>query len=340
MTEDTTITREDAAAQEAAEWFVRLQGDDATGDDWLAFEAWLQTARNAAAYDRLEELWLALEDDAPAIKRALDAPAYANPRRPTSARRPDRRVTRRTWLAVGGALAATVAVGVFGVANWPAPADPGQTYRTAAGEVRDILLADGTRIKLNGASSLTVRLDRDVRRVEMADAEATFDVAHDPKRPFLILVGDRQVRVVGTQFNLRRHAGATCLTVRRGVVEVRPAASPAAVPARVTVGQQLTHRDGDPHVTISAVEPDNAFAWTQGQLVYHQAPLSEVAADLSRRLPHPVRTADAATAQLPFTGVLVVDNEAAVLRRLEAFAPVTAQTARGEVVLRLRTRGG
>ena len=67
----------------------------------------------------------------------------------------------------------------------------------------------------------------------MADGEAAFDVAHDPTRAFLIAVGDRQVRVVGTEFNLRRREGLTALTVRRGVVEVRPAGAPDAAPTRL-----------------------------------------------------------------------------------------------------------
>jgi transmembrane sensor len=339
MSTGDAIFGDEPVAETATGWFVRLQSEDASGDDWLAFEAWLRVPGNAAAYERIESLWLTLDEDAPAIRSALDVPTPALPRRPVSVRRPERRATRRSWLIAGGALAATVAVSVVGLANWPTPADPAQTYRTAAGEVSDIALADGTHIKLNGASSLTVRLGRDARRVEMADAEATFDVAHDPQRPFLISVGDRQVRVVGTEFNLRHHAGATALTVRRGLVEVRPASSPEAAPARVAVGQQFTHRDGEPHSTISAVEPANAFAWTQGQLVYQQAPLSEVAADLSRRFSRPVRTADAATGQLRFTGVLVIDQEDAVLRRLEAYAPVTAEVSRTDVVLRRRSPG-
>jgi hypothetical protein len=97
------------------------------------------------------------------------------------------------------------------------------------------------------------------------------------KRPFLIAVGDRQVRVVGTEFNISHHDGQTALTVRRGIVDVRPLDQPTAEPTRLFVGQQLRHRDGAPTSTVSSVEPDSAFAWTQGQLVYRDAPLSEVA---------------------------------------------------------------
>ena len=338
MNEETRNFGEHLAAEQAAVWFARLRGEDAGGDDWLAFEGWLAVPAHAAAYEAVEALWLALEDDAPAIQAALDAEAapVSAPRRALPRRASAGRPTRRTWLAAGSALAASLVVGVFAAANWPAPADPTQTYRTAAGELRDIALADGTHIKLNGASSLSVRLGREARRVEMADAEATFDVAHDPRRPFLITVGDRQVRVVGTEFNISRHAGQTSLTVRRGVVEVRPVGAADAPPTRLVVGQQLRHRDGDPQSNVSAVEPDHAFAWTQGQLIYRDAPLSEVAADLSRRFARPVRAADAATGAMRFTGVLVIDNEDAVLRRLEAFAPVSVEPVRGAVVLRRR----
>src|SRR5204862_4014535 len=132
--------------------------------------------------------------------------------------------------------------------------------------------------------------DRGARRVRMADAEAVFDVTHDARRPFLVAVGDRQVRVVGTQFNLRHRDGRVALTVSRGTVEVRPAGAPDAQATRVTVGQQLTHADGERAETLAAAEPDAAFAWTNGQLIYRDRPLSEVAGDLTRRFGVPVRT--------------------------------------------------
>jgi transmembrane sensor len=211
-----------------------------------------------------------------------------------------------------------------------------QTYETPAGQTRQIILADGTHIQLNADSKITVSLGRDARRVQMADAEAVFDVAHDPSRPFLISVGDRQVRVVGTEFNLRHRADVVDLTVRRGVVEVRPADALQAQPVRVSVGQELTHMSGQEGQVIKTSSLDQAFAWTNGQLIYRDQPISDVASDLSRRFGAPVRTADPETAALRFSGVLVTDNEPAVLRRLEAYAPVRAQHVGDTVVLHRR----
>jgi transmembrane sensor len=140
--------------------------------------------------------------------------------------------------------------------------------------------------------------------------------------------------VVGTEFNLSRHAGETRLTVRRGVVEVRPAGSPDAVPLRLVVGQQLLHRDVDLRSSVASVEADNVFACSQGQLVYRDAPLSRVAADLSRRFTRPVHIADPETGKLRFTGVLMMDDEDAVVRRLEAYAPIRARSSDREILLR------
>ena len=311
------------AAEEAAGWFARLQAEAATSDDWLAFERWLAAApANTRAYEKLERLWVDLEtaDVAQELGVAPPAPRWVPPAAP----RHRAGIGRRVWLGAGAALAAGLAVVIIGVdlGQRPAPID---VYRTAPGETRLVTLADGTHIRMNAASQISVSLGRDARRVRMADAEAVFDVTHDPARPFLIEVGDRQVRVVGTQFNLRHRDGRVALTVSRGLVEVRPADAPQAQPTRVAIGQQLTHVEGQRVETLAPAEADVAFAWTNGQLIYHDRPLGEVAGDLSRRFGTPVRVADPQTAALRFTGVLVTDSVADVLRRLQAFAPISAE---------------
>ncbi|MBU1375670.1 MAG: FecR domain-containing protein [Alphaproteobacteria bacterium] len=319
------------AADAAVHWFARLQDEAVTGDDWLAFEQWLAAdPAHAAAYERLEGLWVDLDDLGEGVAAAMDAPVSLAAHR---AVRAGQGLSRRGWLAAGAGLAASIAVGV-GVANWPMT--PVDTYATAPGQTRQLTLADGSKVWMNAGSRLDVRFERRARRVEMAEGEAAFDVTHDPQRPFLIATGDREVRVVGTEFNLRQRADDFALTVRRGVVEVRPDGAADAKPTRVAAGQQLTHKRGTTVGTLSATTPDAAFAWTRGQLVYTDATLSEVAADLSRSLGTPVRVADAATGRMRFTGVLTLDDKDVVLRRLEAFAPVRAERGPTGVTLRRR----
>ena len=326
--------RATGTAEAAARWFVRLQDEAASGEDWLAFEAWLAAApEHASAYEKLEAIWVDLDDAGAAVAAALDAPVSLDAVRAERSERARRVPLRRVWLLAGAGLAASLAVGLFTLANLPVAA---QTYVTTPGQTRKVTLADGSQVWINAASRLEVRLGRGARRVRMAEGEAVFEVTHDPARPFLIDTGARQVRVVGTRFDLRQRGETFALTVSRGLVEVRPSGSPAAQPTRVAAGQRLTHLADGAAGQLTAANPNDAFAWTRGQLVYTAVPLSDVAADLSRSLGRPVRVADAATGQIRFSGVLALDDKDVVLRRLEAFAPVRAEARAEGILLRRR----
>lgn len=331
MTDRDDHTPPTTRQDEAVEWLMRVQGDDA---DWTGLTAWLEAApENREAFDRAERLWAELDVQAQEITAALDAqtpPAkvidLASRRRTAS---PMRRFLAPAAVAAGVALAVVLAP-LFR----PAPA-PSVLYATGKGETRLVRLADGTRINLASASSLHVSLDRDARRVTMDDAEAAFDVAKDPKRPFLITAGDRTVRVVGTEFDVRRRDGSLLVTVRRGIVQVAPNASGEGATERLTPGQQLTHQEGSASAVVRAVDPDPAFAWRAGRLIYQDRPLPEVVADLNRYFAVPIRVHGDA-ADLRFSGVLVIDREDAVVGRLQTFLPVVADSAPDAITLRRR----
>jgi len=336
MSGERTIEGADRVAEQAADWFLRLQGEAATAEQWRSFEAWLGASPgHLAAYEQLESLWIDLEQDPERFIRALDGNAV----RPTLRRaRPVRGASpsRRGWIVAAlGAIAATVVVGIE-VGNSLGAATQRLVLQAPEGQTRRFRLADGTQINLNAGSAMRVEISRSARKVVMAEGEAVFDVAHDARRPFLITAGDREVRVVGTVFNLRQRGDDMALSVRRGIVEVRPAGQPDARPVQVTVGQQLTHRRGDGMILAEDGRAETAFAWTTGQLVYRNQPLSEVAADVSRRFGVHVRTADEETAALRFSGVLVLDTPAEVVGRIEAFAPVRASTSGDGIVLSRR----
>lgn len=320
MTQDDRIMDEEIAAQAAA-WVVRLRADDATVDDWEAAAVWLNAdAAHRRAFDEAEGLW-----------RATDhlAPAPGAPVVDLSSLRVRRRGLDRRWLVAAPAMAAAVAAAVL-----LAPllqSSPAVVYRTAPGETRTVELEDGSRLQINGGSALSVKMERGRRLVRMDEAEAVFDVAHDTARPFLIDVGESQVRVVGTAFNIRRSAGETEVSVLRGVVEVSDLDAPSRK-VRLTVGQAVRRADADDRMAVGAVDVRAAATWTEGRRAYDNRPLSEIAADLSRAFATPVTVAPEA-ADLRFSGVLLLDDEAAVIDRLERFLPITATRGPQEVRL-------
>ena len=130
------------------------------------------------------------------------------------------RVRRRQALAAGGAAALVATLWLGGVPrDWfPTPAAVVSHYETQRGEHREIQLADGTRIDLNGATSLDVSMSARARTVDMQRGEAFFDVAHEANRPFAVHAGDSGTRVLGTAFDIDIGVGDVKLAVYRGRV--------------------------------------------------------------------------------------------------------------------------
>ncbi|MGH1560329.1 FecR family protein [Caulobacter segnis] len=236
---------------------------------------------------------------------------------------------RRAW--IGGAIAASLAVMIGGPALWSASQGSRVTYETKPGETRRIDLADGTHITLDGGSKLSVRLGWRRREVEMGMAQASFDVAKDPSRPFVIGVGDQRVRVVGTEFNIRHDAKSVRVTVRRGVVEVAQRDGAGQAPVRLTVGQELRHVQGAERSEVRRVAPDGAFAWAQGQLVADNETLGDIVADLNRRFSTPIRIAPRRRAER-FSGVIALDDEDAAVHVLATYAALTVDRVDGAIV--------
>jgi transmembrane sensor len=312
---------EDARRDAAAAWVVRLEAGDLPELEASDFDAWLcASPANPVAFD-----------DALCVSRA-----YAAERERVSAALSRRRAPRPDYTrrAVGG-MGAMAAAAALAVVLGPQLAAPSAiAYETSKGERRTVALADGSTIVMNGGTRLSVRIDRNRRDVTLGQGQALFDVAHDAGRPFTVAAGDRNVRVLGTQFDVRRLDGQVEVSVARGAVEVRPADGAPGRSYRLRPGQRFAHAEGASQAQVGAVETAEVGAWTTGRLVYRGAPLRQVVADLNQQFATPIRLADAALADETISGVLVIDDQQAVIRRLALLVPVSALPSETGIVLR------
>jgi ferric-dicitrate binding protein FerR (iron transport regulator) len=106
-----------------------------------------------------------------------------------------------------------------------------------------VVLADGTSVWLNAASSLTypAAFAGKERKVTV-NGEAYFDVAADAAKPFVVARqgSDLTIQVLGTQFNINAYPGAqdARITLLQGAVAVSRKSS--GLQARLSAGQQLS----------------------------------------------------------------------------------------------------
>lgn len=266
----------DIAAQ-AADWIVRRDGGEMTMADEAAFALWCEEPTHREALVRLEKVWGLLDEEAePAHAEPLpDLPRLREalpPVRAHHARPPVK--PRRRALAAGG-IAAAVALAFFGAAqDWPMRlrAD----HMTGIGERRDVVLVDGSHVRLDSGSAIALDYSGSQRRVRLLAGAALFEVAPDRARPFTVEADGGSVTALGTAFLVRDEGARASVTVTEHSVRVVGDGRAAVI----AEGQRADFGRDVLHGPLPA--QGDATAWTRGRLVVVDRPLGEVVAEIAR----------------------------------------------------------
>ncbi|MDL4863721.1 FecR family protein [Halomonas elongata] len=313
---------DEAAADEAMQWYLRLKDDSATEEDQRAFQAWLdRDPRHARAYRDTEQLW-----------QEIEAPA-----RLMAARRNARSSRRlRPIRGVVWATAACVLVAMFVVAGiWR---DPGLIDRLSAdiatrpGETREVTLADGSRLFVGADSAVDVSISNESRELTLRRGRLWVDVMADGQRAFSVVTGMVHTRVMGTRFAVERRRDAVTVTVEEGRVRVAVEENEGPVQGTVLgADQQVVATDGVLGATRSLDAPAQ-LAWHHGRLIFDRATLAEVAVQLERMLPGRVISAGGRTADVRLSGSFPIDDPDAILSALKTSLRIKVTRIPGVVI--------
>jgi len=319
--------------EEAARWHLLLESETASEADWMNFTLWLEADdQNRAVYDQMEDAIDILKVDSETQSHASQdlgsttSDVVADKVVALAPRRSFGKLSKRNVIATITSIAAVFLVAI-NLNPFSAQVET-HHYSTYEGGQRQITLTDGTRLHLNVNTELQVSLATDRRETTLLKGEVLFDVTPDRDRPFFVHVGDRDIRVVGTMFNVLRHKGAVTITVAEGIVEVAPvetandtAPNLAGEQVRLTAGKQLHRRQGSIKSQLSVVDPERVTAWKTGYLAYENALLSRVIEDLNRYFDKQIILSEGAQ-ELRFSGVLDISDQKAILKLLEEVLPI------------------
>lgn len=298
----------------AADWAVR-RGEGLTPEERAEFDAWLaERPAHWRAYKESDRTWAELG--------AMDLRAH-EPARP-----------RRRRLAGVGAIAASLAAAVIGYQALSSM--PQAVYQSGRSEVRSVRLADGSTVTLGADSAIAVRMDDQGRHVRLRRGEAMFDVVHDRRRPFEVRAADTTITDLGTRFTVKAAPDAVRVNVIQGAVRVEKtepllitAFAPPPAPRQITKGERLESRRGEPLQSLPNADPAAAAPWTQGRLVYENASLAEVVADLNRYSPGHIELATPQLGEMRVTAALNQDQVGQFLSSLPNTLPVRVQKEEG-----------
>ena len=140
------------------------------------------------------------------------------------------------------------------------------------------------QVHLSPGSRLRYPADFGAQEREVAlEGEGYFRVARDPRRPFRVHTAGSVTRVLGTRFGVTASPAGVRVVVEEGRVAFgREAGDGAAGGVELTAGWSARLGHDGVLGAPERVDAARALAWTDGRLVFEDAPLTEVAAALER----------------------------------------------------------
>ncbi len=171
---------------------------------------------------------------------------------------------------------------------------------TEQGKLKQLTLPDGSKVWLNGNSSLKYSDEFAVRDV-MLKGEAIFEVVKNAEKPFTVNSGDTRTRVLGTKFNVRAYPDEpeVVVTVESGKVEV---AEQQGQKVLLTKGMAANYNRKGKALKKTDIASKNATSWQTKKLRFDNSSMLEVIESIEKHFKIDIGTPNERIQKCHFTG--------------------------------------
>lgn len=202
-----------------------------------------------------------------------------------------RRIKAVRWLRFWQSAAAVfvIVIGMLGYMLYNADTQGSDLLQshTPVAQTRQMVLPDGTVVKLNSCSALLYpnRFDGHTRSVYLM-GEANFKVAHDKKHPFIVKTNDMQVTALGTEFNVSAYPDDHNVesTLIEGIVKVDCNDMHSSVILKP--GQMMAYNRDTHKYEVMTPNIADITAWQRGEVVLKEKTLAQIFSILERKYPY------------------------------------------------------
>ena len=325
-----------AVRAEAAAWVARLHGPNRTPHVEAGLRRWLaDDPEHAAAFELLTDTW---EKSARLRRRPLEQVA--------SWERPGFRISfPRAALAAAATVVLAVLATIFYLHT--------DAVTTGVGELRTLTLDDGSRVHLNTDTRIRVDYDKQTRDVSLERGEALFEVAKRPDWPFIVTAGGREIKALGTEFDVRRDRKRLSVMLMEGkvTVELRGGATqssslsathategqsnrspPEAETFTLIPGDRVTFV-GSATPTLDRPAPERITAWLRGEVALDNTSLADAVAEMNRYSHQRIVADDPALAAIRVSGIFRAGDLANFAQAVARMHHIKVLNQQDEIVL-------
>lgn len=299
----------------AAAWLAHFRSGEASAET-DAFHDWVSAhPDHAAAWERVTAAWDMFGDELrndPQLELAVtEARQYA-----LRARRISR--LAKAGIAAATAAAAAIVIAIAGISPSRPATDTAAIAYNSTTTARHIDLSDGSEIELKRGTGLVVIMGASERSIAMRSGTATFKVARDSRRPFVVKAAGYQVTAVGTRFTVELAGGDGRVILHSGKVRVTGPKGERQLAA----GESLSfRRDG----TFSSA--------LQTKLNFDQTPLQQAVREVNARGDRQIVIADPRIRDLKISGSFESNNSESFVRAVTMLYDIDSERSESGIIL-------
>lgn len=153
------------------------------------------------------------------------------------------------------------------------------------GERKQITLSDGSEVWLNSGSLLVyaAKFEGDKRMIYL-NGEASFKVAKDPEKPFIVKTSHVDVEALGTVFNVEAYSDSELIiaTLEEGKVRVNTDLTQDK-PIILCPDEQVVYNSKLGTVSKTVVDAGKVLQWKHGYLTFQGASFDYIVKTIERR---------------------------------------------------------
>ena len=274
---------------------------------------------------------------------------------PATFRMPDRSSRNKPWKYIAAAASLLLAGSLIWYYSRPAIAEkqaglanekkaPSSEIVTRNGSRTRITLPDGSTVWLNAGSKLNYDKSFGLKLREVTlTGEAFFDVVKNPDQPFIIHTHRIDVKVLGTQFNVKSYPGekTTEAALVKGSIEValqneqsgkiilKPNQKIIVGEDSITGGpaKAVSAKLQEPIVSVRQMTIDEKdgtaveTAWVENKLAFVEEPFAEVALKMERWYGVNISFSNPKLVKVPLTGTFANESIKEALHALSVATP-------------------
>jgi ferric-dicitrate binding protein FerR (iron transport regulator) len=177
------------------------------------------------------------------------------------------------------------------------------TITTPRGGQYQVVLADGTHVWLNAASSIRFpQAFNGPQRLVEVSGEAYFEVAKDKSHPFIVQANGTKVQVYGTHFNVNAYPDNNNVTTTLLEGSVQMSSNGQAT--MLIPGEQGVSMTSGGAIRVSKADLQQTMAWKNGYFIFHDLSIVEVMKQVSRWYDVDIEYQDEAVKSNEFGGAI------------------------------------